>query len=112
MEQECRNHRDRTPLLETSSTAKAGPCALTLDVELYQSYLDNSDLSADERSAYLEAIWQVIVGFLDFGFAVEPLEKSCGQSSKLKSHAEDPDSALLNSIQHEFNELQKEKAAK
>lgn len=110
MEQECRKHSDRTPLLETDSTSTMEPRAITLDIELYQSFLDNSDLNEDEREAYLEAIWQVIVGFIDFGLVVKPAQKSCGKSSAASTRGHDPDAALLDSIKHAFNKSQKEEA--
>lgn len=45
---------------------------LTLDAALYDRYLEDSDLSPADRQALLEALWAVIVGFVDLGFAVEP----------------------------------------
>lgn len=79
MEHEHSPHCDRSPLPETGSTAPEQPRALTLDIDLYQSYLDEADLSEDERHAYLEALWRVIVGFIDLGFTVKPSEETCGE---------------------------------
>lgn len=55
---------------------------LTLDVEKYQAMLDAPDISPDQQKAFLEAMWQVVVGFVDLGFSVapsEPCKESCGQ---------------------------------
>ena len=48
---------------------------LTLDVALYEGYLADRDLDAAQKRALLEALWSIIVGFVDLGFAVEPAAK-------------------------------------
>lgn len=53
--------------------------ALTLDVELYQQYLDAPDVSEDQKRQFLEAMWSIMVGFVDLGFEVRA-EESCGQN--------------------------------
>ncbi|GJE18411.1 hypothetical protein [Methylobacterium marchantiae] len=45
---------------------------LTLDVALYDHYLEESALAGDDRRALLESLWAIIVGFVDLGFSVEP----------------------------------------
>lgn len=45
---------------------------LTLDVALYDAYLADSDLGEAQKRDLLEALWAIIVGFVDLGFAVEP----------------------------------------
>ncbi|MEM8570362.1 MAG: hypothetical protein AAGG56_05565 [Pseudomonadota bacterium] len=50
--------------------------ALTLDVDLYQSYLDESDLTDDEKQAFLEALWNLVVSFVQLGFGVHPAQDS------------------------------------
>ena len=47
---------------------------LTFDVEKYQAMLDVSDITPDQQKAFLEAVWRVVVGFVDLGFRVEPSE--------------------------------------
>lgn len=60
---------------------------MTLDVEKYQRYFDDSSLSEEEKLQFLEAMWTIILCFVDLGFSVEPSEKSCGQ--KLEEIAKD-----------------------
>ena len=59
-------------------TAPPGYKALTLDVALYEKFLDNPDLTDAQRREFLEALWMIIVSFVDLGFDVQPQE-SCGQ---------------------------------
>ena len=75
-----------------------GP-VLTLDITLYERYLEEADLSADERRAFLEALWSIIVSFVDLGFGVHPLQQAgldpfCGQNGS-KAHLDVPDSEVV-----------------
>lgn len=52
---------------------------LTVDVEKYQAMLDDSGLSDDEKKQFIEAIWSIVVNFIDWGFEVHPLQEVCGK---------------------------------
>jgi len=63
--------------------------AITVDYEKYAHLLDDPDLSEDQKREFLQAVWNIIVGFVDLGFGVHPVQQaqdSCGESRK--SHAE------------------------
>jgi hypothetical protein len=49
--------------------------ALTLDVARYEAMLTDSDMSEAERRAFLEALWEIVVGFVDLGFNKHPLQQ-------------------------------------
>lgn len=53
---------------------------ITVDVEKYQQYLDGSGLSEDQKEEYLEAMWAVVVAFVELGFGVHPLQDVCGDA--------------------------------
>ena len=76
---------DQTP----KAIAMSGRHALTLDVALYEKYLEASDVSDDQKQKLLEALWSVIVGFVDLGFEVHPLQQAnseaCEQELDLTS---------------------------
>jgi hypothetical protein len=61
--------------------------AVTFDVERYERYLEDQGLSAEQKRAMLEALWSIIVGFVDLGFGVHPAQSACGQNG-----ADNPDS--------------------
>ena len=76
----------------TAETERNARPALTLDVALYQQYLDDADLSEAEKREFLETLWSVIVGFVDLGFGVHPLQQAapdlcddelCGQVAEM-----------------------------
>lgn len=79
--------RDRTPAtaaekgLPGADDTSARP-ALTIDWDLYAEHLEGSDLSDDQKREFLEALWAIIVAFVDLGFGVHPLQQAsdaCGQ---------------------------------
>ena len=56
---------------------------LTIDYALYEQYLEGADLSDAQKQEFLDALWSIIVGFVDLGFGVHPLQQipsdACGQ---------------------------------
>lgn len=62
--------------------ARPNSRALYLDVNLYQSYLDNCDLSEEEKDQFLKAIWSILVGFVDLGYELKEFKENCGQVDK------------------------------
>lgn len=55
--------------------------ALSIDYELYEHYLESSDLTETQKRDFLEALWSIIVNFVDLGFEVHPLQQVCEQNS-------------------------------
>jgi len=62
---------------------------LTLDVARYEKMLKNCDLTEEQRQDFLETIWSIIVGFVDLGFDIHPLQQvtseECEQDLDLTS---------------------------
>lgn len=50
---------------------------LTLDVSLYEKHLADSDMTQEQKQEFLEALWTIIVGFVDLGFGIHPLQQAC-----------------------------------
>jgi hypothetical protein len=48
---------------------------LTLDVSRYEALLADFDLSNEERAMFLEAMWNIVVSFVDLGFDLHPLQQ-------------------------------------
>lgn len=53
--------------------------ALRVDVAKYQAMIDDPSLSEDQKRDFIEALWQIIVAFVDLGFEVHPVQLACGQ---------------------------------
>jgi hypothetical protein len=54
---------------------------VTVDVERYQSFLDNSGWSEERKQEFIEALWSIVVDIVAFGFSVHPLQEVCGKDS-------------------------------
>ena len=46
---------------------------LKLEVARYEELLADIDMSEEERAAILEAMWNIVVSFVDLGFDLHPL---------------------------------------
>ncbi len=64
--------------------------ALKLDVERYEKMLNDCDLTEEQRQEFLETIWTIIVGFVDLGYDIHPLQQAapqaCEQDTDLSSY--------------------------
>ena len=68
--------------LADSFDASARPI-VTVDIEKYQSYLDDPSLSVEQKDEFLQALWSIVVTFVELGFGVHPLQEVCGQDSEI-----------------------------
>lgn len=81
---------NQTTAMENPLTGSlsSGP-VLTIDYALYEKYLEGADLSDVQKQEFLDALWSIIVGFVDLGFGVHPLQQipsdTCGQEVDLTS---------------------------
>ncbi|MGD1925902.1 MAG: hypothetical protein ACFB03_17195 [Paracoccaceae bacterium] len=56
--------------------------ALFLDTDLYQRYLDSTEYTDEAKRDFVEALWSIMVSFVDLGWGIHPLqqlEEICGQ---------------------------------
>jgi hypothetical protein len=68
-----------------NTTARPMPI-MTLDVEKYQAYLDDADMTQAQKDEFLQALWSIIVSFVDLGFGVHPLQAVCGEDEHSESN--------------------------
>lgn len=52
---------------------------LRLNPEDYEQQLAAFDLTETEKEDLLEALFQIIVNFVDLGFGIHPIQQACGQ---------------------------------
>lgn len=62
---------------------------LTVDVERYQQYLDDTGMSDAETAEFLQALWQIIVSFVELGYGVHPLQEVCGKDAGITTESAD-----------------------
>jgi len=54
---------------------------LTIDWDLYGEMLKDSDLSEAEQRELIETLWTIVVGFVDLGFGIHPVQQASQESS-------------------------------
>ncbi|MEE9453112.1 MAG: hypothetical protein V3V13_01850 [Paracoccaceae bacterium] len=73
---------DSRDLLQSFNKAAAKAAQnriIHVDVEKYQHLLDDSGMNNAQKREVLEALWSMIVAFVDLGFGVHPMQEICGQ---------------------------------
>ena len=53
--------------------------ALSFDYEEYAPYLEDSDLTEEQKREFLETLWNIMVSFVDLGFGIHPIQQASGQ---------------------------------
>lgn len=70
---------------------------LTVDVEKYQAFLDGADMTEAQKEEFLQALWSIIVSFVDLGFGVHPLQEVCGENADCDSKSAKNDFDMVGS---------------
>lgn len=61
--------------------AASSPPVLTIDYKLYEHYLEDSDMTEEQKRRFLDSLWFIICEFVALGFGVHPLQQAknpCG----------------------------------
>lgn len=53
--------------------------AIAFDARAFIQHLSECDWSDEEKCAYVQMIWEILVQFIDLGFGAHPLQQVCGQ---------------------------------
>ncbi len=59
---------------ETTSRASGKDYTLEVDLDYYQSYLDDLDISEEQKREVIEALWTIVVAFVDLGFGINTVQ--------------------------------------
>ena len=76
-------------ILHGVEEASARP-VLTVDYELYAHFLEDSDLTEEQKREFLQAIWNIIVEFVSLGFGVHPVQQAQNACGKLEEDGAKP----------------------
>ena len=75
-EPEYKDNQDLAEILRVDTSSPVRP-ALSIDWDLYGRYLEESDLSDDQKREFIETLWNIMVSFVDLGFGLHPLQQAC-----------------------------------
>ncbi len=56
--------------------------AIHIDYERYEKFLENADLTGQEKREFIDALWSIIMEFVSLGFGVHPLQQVDGLKSE------------------------------
>jgi hypothetical protein len=87
-------------VLENTPDAPAKRPVIALDVSLYDAYLRDSGLSEEQTREFLEALWIIIVGFVDLGFGIHPVQQVLNDACVQMDESGGSDPAGLLPFQH------------
>ena len=60
---------------------------LRIDVDYFQSFLDDSTIPETQKRQYIEDIWSIVVSFVDLGFGVHPLQQARDNGQSQQNNA-------------------------
>lgn len=53
---------------------------LAFEPQTYRHFLDNTDWTDAQKDEFISALWKIIVGFVDLGFGMHPVQQALGMS--------------------------------
>ena len=80
--------------LPSNFNSETAPPTLTIDWDAYLPFFEDDDISEEDKHEMIEALWAIVVSFVDLGFGVHPVQQVCGQAVSL---AELPKGDVLDS---------------
>ncbi len=63
--------------------------AISVDYERYAALLDDPDLSEKQKQEFLQTLWNIIVGFVELGFGVHPIQLVEQETYSMEENAKD-----------------------
>jgi hypothetical protein len=72
---------------------ETAPPRLTIDWDAYLPFFEDENISEDQKREMIEALWSIMVSFVDLGFGIHPIQQACGKDISL---AEMPAADVLN----------------
>lgn len=73
---------------------ETAPPTLSIDWEAYLPFFEDENIPESDKQELIEALWAIVVSFVDLGFGVHPVQQVCGKDISL---AEMPVGDVLNS---------------
>jgi len=69
----------KTERIESCDDTVTPPMALTLDIEKYEHFFEDEEMTESQKREYLETLWNIVVSFIQMGVEVRPALETCGK---------------------------------
>lgn len=79
------SHGKVIDFVEARNSNQLGRKRLEIDLERYQIYIDDIDLSDEQKADFMNALWTVIVAFVDLGYGVHPVQSGSAELIRFPS---------------------------
>lgn len=79
--------------------------AIKFDAAEFMQFLDATDWSDDQKTEYLNLVWEIVCEFVSLGFGVHPIQQAQGSCGQLSENASQPPIAarrVINSSHHDL----------
>lgn len=63
---------------KAGATSPAKP-VLRVDIDKYQHHFEDTDLTEPQKRDVIEALWSIVVSFVELGFDVQQVQHACGK---------------------------------
>ena len=73
--------------LADASASSTGLPSLRLDIAKYETLLKDIDISEDGKKQMIEALWAIVVAFVEIGYGTHPVQQACGKVNENKDKA-------------------------
>ncbi|GLO70466.1 hypothetical protein MACH17_19830 [Phaeobacter inhibens] len=90
--EEDENRKTQTPMRQKDEAMtdippefnpETAPHALSIDWDAYLPFFEDEDISDEHKHELIEALWLIMVSFVDLGFGIHPVQQACGQDISL-----------------------------
>lgn len=79
------NHDKIIDFVEARNRQQLSRKRLEIDLERYQTYIEDNELSEEQKGDFVNALWTVIVAFVDLGYGVHPVQSEGAEIISLSS---------------------------
>ena len=83
--------KKKAPAEAKSSAAAPQWQALSLDYDAYAPYLEESNMSDAQKREFIEALWEIVVCFVDLAFDDHPNQQTSAQACELNEKISPPE---------------------
>jgi len=73
--------KSRDTIIPSNFNPETAPPTLTIDWDAYLPFFEDDDISEEDKHELIEALWSIVVSFVDLGFGVHPIQQVCGQGN-------------------------------
>lgn len=77
-------------LTDSRDTASASAPSLTLDPDKYRSHLAGLDMTTEEETILLQALWEIMLSFSGLGFDIDAVQLLGAFTEKARLEPPDP----------------------